>query len=470
MADRTTLHELYDASYGRLVVQLFAFGGDLDLAEDAVQESFVTAIRRHREFGEVHDQESWVRTVALERLRAWRSHEGSVRRPRVVVPGSEAAIELDEDQAAAMAALAALDDEEREVVVLEQLADLALAPASGHRGGVPDLERLRELARQVQPPALATLVDVARRRRRRLRWAALGGATLCLFVLAAGFLLGSEDDSPPAPRPPEAASWTPEQIRYHPEALAGEPTYADVDRKDVAARVWMLCTARCRGWDRTRAMDRDDVAPRPDVRWTVEVTRDGFETSVLVPEFGEPGRVSFWRDELFVVAQPQDAADCCEESRHVVSADGDVVELTLVDPAEPRPQPGITVVEGRLMVIDLDAGTIAEVALPFIAGAVQWAPTPSTWLWGLSGHSSPAGDRQSFDAVWQEQQGYFRRHRLAVGPVSVGIEPVDEVGTMAFTEERWDTGRLALHLSEDRGRSWQRIEVSSRREIRSLLR
>ena len=52
----------------------------------------------------------------------------------------------------------------------------------------------------------------------------------------------------------------------------------------------------------------------------------------------------------------------------------------------------------------------------------------------------------------------------------VEVEPVDEVGRMAFTEEHWDTGQLAVHLSEDRGRTWQRIVVSSRREIRELLR
>ncbi len=470
MAGHAMLNQLYDASYGRLVVQLFAFCGDLDLAEEAVQEAFVAAVRRRREVSEVHDQESWVRTVALERLRSWRSHEGSVRRPRVAVPGSEAAIDLDEDQAEAMAALAVLDDEQREVVVLEQLADLALTPTAGRRGGAPDLDRLRELSRQVQPPAFGTLVDVARRRRARIRWAVLGGAGLCLLVIAAAVLLGSEDQQVPAKAPPEATSWTPEQIRSHPKARVGEPTYADFQRSDVAARVWSVCTARCRTWDGATIAGRGPSAARFKVRWTVEVTRDGFETSVLVPEFGEPGRVSFWRDDLFVVSQPQDGSDCCEQSRHVVSADGDVVDLTLVEPAQPRPQPGITVVDGRLVVIDLDAGTFAEVAVPFIADAVQWAPNPSTWLWGLSSHSNPAGDRQSFTAVWQEPQGYFRQHALAVGPVSVEVEPVDEVGKMAFTEENWDTGQLAVHLSEDRGRTWQRIEVSSRREIRTLLR
>jgi hypothetical protein len=384
------------------------------------------------------------------------------------VPGAEAAIDLDEDQAEAMAALAALDDEQREVVVLEQLADLALTPTAGRRGGVPDLDPLRELTRQVQPPAFGTLVDVARRRRTRITWAVLGGVGLCLLVLATGLLPRSEDD--PAPESAEETSWTPGRIRNHPEALAEPPAYADARRKDVAARVWMVCTARCDDWDRATARGRGDYSRTFKIRWTVEVTRNSFATSVLVPEFGAPGRVSFWRDDLFVVTQPEAGGGCCEESHHLVSAEGEVADLATVEPAEPRPQPGITLVEGKLVVIDLDAGTFAEVALPFIAGAVEWAPNPSTWLWGLSGHSNPAGDRQTFDAVWQEPQGYFRQHRLAVGPVHVEVEPLDEVGRMAFTEEHWDTGQLAVHLSEDRGRTWQRIVVSSRREIRELLR
>lgn len=474
MAAQAMLNQLYDASYGRLVVQMFAFCSDLDLAEEAVQEAFVTAVRRHREVGEVHDQESWVRTVALERLRTWRRHEGSVRRPRVAVPGSEAAIELDEDQAEAVAALAALDDEQREVVILEQLADLALIPATGRRSGVPDLEQLRELARQVQAPAFGTLAGIARRRRVRIYAAVLGGVLLCLLLAAVvGLVAGSDDDDEQSlPRPPDRDSWTPERIRDHPKAYGTEPTFADIRDRDVAARVWMVCTVRCESWNRAASKGRLEVPSIPQkhrLRWTVEVTRDGFDTSTLVPEFGQPGRVSFLRDDLFLVSQQEAGVGCCEQLRHVVSADGDVVDLTLVEPADPRPQPGITVVDGRLVVIDLEAGTFAEVAVPFVADAVQWAPNPSTWLWGVSADSNMAGDVQTSDAVWQEPQGYFRKHRLAAGPVIVEVEPVDEVGKMAFTEENWDTGGLALHLSEDRGETWQRIEVSSRGEIRRLL-
>lgn len=43
MGNVLDLRELYDASYGRLVVQVYAFCGDLTDAEDAVQEAFVAA-------------------------------------------------------------------------------------------------------------------------------------------------------------------------------------------------------------------------------------------------------------------------------------------------------------------------------------------------------------------------------------------------------------------------------------------
>jgi len=49
MTGTDDLDELYAVAYRRLVVQLFAICGNLADAEDAVQEAFVTAIRRRRE-------------------------------------------------------------------------------------------------------------------------------------------------------------------------------------------------------------------------------------------------------------------------------------------------------------------------------------------------------------------------------------------------------------------------------------
>ena len=86
MGESTSLPELYDASYGRLVLQLFALCGDLADAEDAVQEAFVKAISKGRSFAGIRNPEAWLRTVALNHQRnTWR-HAKVVRRFATTVP------------------------------------------------------------------------------------------------------------------------------------------------------------------------------------------------------------------------------------------------------------------------------------------------------------------------------------------------------------------------------------------------
>jgi hypothetical protein len=63
MPTAVDLNELYDASYRRLVVQLYAICGDLAEAEDAVQDAFVTALRKKSQLAGLHNPEAWVRTV-----------------------------------------------------------------------------------------------------------------------------------------------------------------------------------------------------------------------------------------------------------------------------------------------------------------------------------------------------------------------------------------------------------------------
>jgi RNA polymerase sigma-70 factor (ECF subfamily) len=67
MARADYVREVYDASYRRLVVQLYALTGDLAEAEDAVQEAFVTALGKERLFAGLDNCEAWLRTVALNR-------------------------------------------------------------------------------------------------------------------------------------------------------------------------------------------------------------------------------------------------------------------------------------------------------------------------------------------------------------------------------------------------------------------
>lgn len=120
----TAMDELYDASYRRLVVQLYAICGDLADAEDAVQEAFVTALRKRRVFDHVENPEAWVRTTALNVLRSRWRHAAVVRKYQPRVPGPQIPVDVGPEHVAIVAALATVDADLREVVVLHYLADL----------------------------------------------------------------------------------------------------------------------------------------------------------------------------------------------------------------------------------------------------------------------------------------------------------------------------------------------------------
>jgi len=151
-----SLHEVYDASYGRLVLQLFALCGDLADAEDAVQEAFVKAVGQGRAFDRVLNPEAWLRTAALNHQRnSWR-HAKVVRRFTTVVPGAQSSPELSPDHVAVVRALAELDADQRTVVVLHHLADLGTAQIALELG-VPEGTVKSRLARGRE--RLATMLD-----------------------------------------------------------------------------------------------------------------------------------------------------------------------------------------------------------------------------------------------------------------------------------------------------------------------
>ncbi len=134
MAGTLDLDALYAASYRRLVVQMYAICGDLAEAEDAVQEAFVTAIRKQRSLSAVDNPEAWLRTVALNRIRGGWRHALVVRRHEVRVPGPQATVEVGPEHVAIVRALAALDDQLRHVVVLHHLADLSVGQVAAELG------------------------------------------------------------------------------------------------------------------------------------------------------------------------------------------------------------------------------------------------------------------------------------------------------------------------------------------------
>jgi RNA polymerase sigma-70 factor (ECF subfamily) len=126
--------DLYAAAYRRLVVQLFAICGDLPEAEDAVQEAFVTAVRKSHQLAAVSDPEAWVRKVAVNRLRGVWRHSAVVRRYQAAIPGPQNEPEVMADHVALVTALAALDADQRLVVVLHHLADLGTAQIAAELG------------------------------------------------------------------------------------------------------------------------------------------------------------------------------------------------------------------------------------------------------------------------------------------------------------------------------------------------
>ena len=127
MGGTEDLAALYDASYRRLVVQMFAICGNQAEAEDAVQEAFVTAIRKRRELSRVANREAWVRVVAVNRLRSGWRHAAVVRKYQSAVPGPQTPVEVGPEHVAIVTALAGLSLEQRQVVVMHYLADLGTA-------------------------------------------------------------------------------------------------------------------------------------------------------------------------------------------------------------------------------------------------------------------------------------------------------------------------------------------------------
>jgi RNA polymerase sigma-70 factor (sigma-E family) len=137
MTTTSDLDELYAASYQRLVVQIYAVCGDVRDAEDAVQEAFVTALRKRRELAGVHNPEAWIRTVALNRVRQGWRHASVVRKYQAKVPGPRAEVEVGPEHVAIVAALAELDFDQRQTIVLHHLADLTTADIA-HQLGLPE--------------------------------------------------------------------------------------------------------------------------------------------------------------------------------------------------------------------------------------------------------------------------------------------------------------------------------------------
>lgn len=131
--DRPTLRDVFDASYRRLVVQLYAVTGNLDEAEDLVQEAFVRAAATGRRFLVLDNPEAWLRTTAINAHRSrWRKlRNGRRAQERVLPPRDPQGIE---EHLALVAALRALPEDQRIAIALHHLADLPVAQVADELG------------------------------------------------------------------------------------------------------------------------------------------------------------------------------------------------------------------------------------------------------------------------------------------------------------------------------------------------
>lgn len=126
MSDGDLISELYAGCFRRLVVQLYAVSGDMNEAQEAVQEAFTRAVAAPRRLARLDNPEAWLRRVAVNvlrsRYRRRRVLDGLLRRigpPPVVADRSP-------EHLALMAALRDLPAGQRRALALHYLVDLPL--------------------------------------------------------------------------------------------------------------------------------------------------------------------------------------------------------------------------------------------------------------------------------------------------------------------------------------------------------
>lgn len=133
--DEQTFDDLYHASFRRLTGQLYAQIGDLDEAQDCVQEAFARAWSHRRSLDAAQQPEAWVRTTAY-RLAVSRWRRTTLgRRPADRAVGSASTSPApSENHVAVVAALRRLPEDQRRALVLHHLADLTVADVARELG------------------------------------------------------------------------------------------------------------------------------------------------------------------------------------------------------------------------------------------------------------------------------------------------------------------------------------------------
>lgn len=125
--------EFYAANAHALAVQVYAYTGDLDQAQDLAHEAFIRALARWSRVSAYDDPMGWLRRVAwnlaTSRWRRARTAQTYLSRQRAehIDPPSP-------DRVALATALATLPVPQRRAVILYYLAELPVAEIARHEG------------------------------------------------------------------------------------------------------------------------------------------------------------------------------------------------------------------------------------------------------------------------------------------------------------------------------------------------
>ena len=139
----------YQATYRRLVGQIFAMTGSLHEAEDCVQEAYVRAWQRWaRLSGEQggRDPEAWVRTVSARlAVSSWRRAVNRWKAHRRQTAGDAAAPVpgMTPDHLAIVEALRQISADQRHAIVLYHYAGLSVEEIAAETGAKPSTIKAR---------------------------------------------------------------------------------------------------------------------------------------------------------------------------------------------------------------------------------------------------------------------------------------------------------------------------------------
>ena len=133
--DPPSFDEVYAAHYADLAVQLYAYFGDRQEAQDVAQEAFYRALVRWRSVAGYDDPVAWIRRVA------WNLAVSRWRRARTALSflGRQRRIDLQSEgpgpeRVALVAALGTLPPVQRQALVLHYLGDLTVAEIAQKEG------------------------------------------------------------------------------------------------------------------------------------------------------------------------------------------------------------------------------------------------------------------------------------------------------------------------------------------------